>query len=62
LRHVGGEQVVKAAIFADDNDHMLDRRRCLDGLNGVLCANTLRERKGRKRNAEQAKPARQRCF
>jgi hypothetical protein len=25
LRHVGGEQVIEAAIFADDNDDMLDR-------------------------------------
>jgi hypothetical protein len=25
LRHVGGEQVVEAPIFADDNKDMLDR-------------------------------------
>src|SRR6202040_1300616 len=65
LRRVGSEQVVKAAIFADDNDDMLDRRRGLDGIVrafSVLGANALRKRKGRQRNAEQAKPARKRYF
>jgi Oxidoreductase family, C-terminal alpha/beta domain len=32
LRPVGGEQVIKAAIFADDDDDMLDRRCGLDGI------------------------------
>jgi hypothetical protein len=41
---------------------MLDRRRGLDGIIRVLCANTLRKRNGRHGNAEQPKPARKRCF
>jgi hypothetical protein len=61
--------VIKAAIFADDNEDTLDRRRGLDVIDrvlrgmirSVLCANTLRKRKGRQGNAEQAKPARKRA-
>jgi hypothetical protein len=54
--------MVKAAIFADDNNDMLDRRRSPDSFNRVLGriliapvvrANTLRNRKGCYGSAQQ---------
>ncbi|OIQ77051.1 hypothetical protein GALL_412600 [mine drainage metagenome] len=59
--------MVKTAMFADNDDAVLDRR-CRPGLFGcilpVLRTNTLRKRKGGYGRAEQqsTKPARKRCL
>jgi hypothetical protein len=57
LRHIGGEQMIEAAVFADDDDDVLDRRRRLDGVDrlvGIGGLHGIRKPDGRERRDRRA--------
>ena len=62
LRHIGREQMVEAAVLADDDDHVLDRTRGLDlvdglvGIGGVAGRDAGERRGGKCREASRGAP------